>query len=77
MLSFGLLPAKYGFPDNGTMTNQGFWNDQSGQDIVEYALLLAMVCLASAALFMLSGASVSTIWHVNNNSLSAARSAAS
>jgi Flp pilus assembly pilin Flp len=59
------------------MSTQGFWNDESGQDIVEYTLLLAMVALASAALFMVSGASVSTIWQVNNNNLGSAKSAAS
>lgn len=35
-----------------------FWQDQQGQDFVEYALLLAMICLASAAMFIGGGANV-------------------
>ena len=33
------------------MLNQ-FLQDQQGQDLIEYTLLLAFVCLATAALFM-------------------------
>ena len=36
--------------------------DEQGQDLIEYTLLLAFVCLASAALFINVGASLSTIW---------------
>jgi Flp pilus assembly pilin Flp len=36
--------------------------DDDGQDIQEYALLLAFVALVSAALFLYNGASVSRIW---------------
>ena len=36
--------------------------DEQGQDLIEYTLLLAFVALASAALFISSGGSVSTIW---------------
>jgi Flp pilus assembly pilin Flp len=39
-----------------------FWQDDQGQDLVEYTLLLAFVCLASAALFINVGASLGTIW---------------
>jgi Flp pilus assembly pilin Flp len=58
------------------MWKNGFWKDESGQDLVEYTLLLAMVCLASAALFVSSGASVSGIWGVTKNNLSSASTAA-
>jgi Flp pilus assembly pilin Flp len=51
-----------------------FWKDDDGQDLVEYTLLLAMVCLASAALMVGSGDAVSTIWHTTNNNLSSAQS---
>ena len=59
------------------MKRNSFWNDESGQDLVEYTLLLAMVCLASAGLFMSGGGSISGIWGVTNNNLSAAGSMAS
>ena len=58
------------------MDRRSFWNDDGGQDLVEYTLLLAMVCLASAALMIGSGDAVSTIWHTTNNNLSAANSMA-
>jgi Flp pilus assembly pilin Flp len=38
-----------------------FLRDESGQDLVEYTLLLAFVALASAALFIGAGAQVSGI----------------
>jgi Flp pilus assembly pilin Flp len=53
-----------------------FWRDDAGQDLVEYTLLLAMVCLASAALMIGSGVAVSTIWYTTNNNLSTAQSMA-
>lgn len=55
----------------------GFWRDETGQDLIEYTLLMAFVALASAALFISSGASVSAIWSTTNTQLSAAASAAS
>ena len=35
---------------------------EEGQDLVEYTLLLAFVCLASAALFIGAGKSMANIW---------------
>ena len=58
------------------MERRSFWSDEAGQDLIEYTLLLAMVCLASAALMIGSGDAVSTIWHTTNNNLSAANSMA-
>ena len=40
---------------------RNFWNDEQGQDLIEYTLLLAFVALASAALFIGAGGSVSKI----------------
>ena len=54
-----------------------FWNDEQGQDLIEYTLLLAFVCLASAALFIGAGGSVSGIWTAANSRLVAANTAAS
>lgn len=56
---------------------KGFSRDESGQDLIEYTLLLAFVALASAALFIGAGGSVEGIWTATNNSLSSANSAAS
>jgi Flp pilus assembly pilin Flp len=39
-----------------------FVREEEGQDLVEYTLLLAFVCLASAALFIGAGQSMSSIW---------------
>ena len=54
-----------------------FVNDEQGQDLIEYTLLLAFVCLASAALFISAGSSVSGIWTATNSRLSAANTSAS
>ena len=53
------------------------WQDQQGQDLIEYTLLMAFVALASAALFITSGASISSIWSDSNVELSTAASSAS
>jgi Flp pilus assembly pilin Flp len=46
--------------------------DEQGQDLIEYTLLLAFVALASAALFIGSGQSVSAIWGSANTNLASA-----
>ena len=53
-----------------------FWRDEDGQDLIEYSLLLAFVALASAALFINVGQSVSVIWTVSSNQTSTAAVAA-
>jgi Flp pilus assembly pilin Flp len=53
------------------------WQDEQGQDLIEYTLLMAFVALASAALFISSGTYVSQIWSVGNTDLSSAAGAAS
>ncbi|HLY17992.1 MAG TPA: Flp family type IVb pilin [Bryobacteraceae bacterium] len=54
-----------------------FVKDEQGQDLIEYTLLLAFVALASAALFIGAGNSVSGIWSVTNSRLVAANTSAS
>lgn len=56
---------------------RNFLNDEQGQDLIEYTLLLAFVCLASAALFISAGGSVSGIWTATNSRLAAANASAS
>jgi Flp pilus assembly pilin Flp len=53
-----------------------FVKDEQGQDLIEYTLLLAFVCLASAALFISAGSSVGGIWTQANSRLAAANTAA-
>jgi Flp pilus assembly pilin Flp len=54
----------------------GFWRDERGQDLVEYSLLLAFVCLAGAALYIGVGQNVTAIWSIVNSRLAAANQAA-
>ena len=60
------------------MTLKNLWNDESGQDLIEYTLLMAFIALASAAIFITAGGSISSIWTTASGTLSnAALSAAS
>ena len=52
-----------------------FVKDEQGQDLIEYTLLLAFVCLATAALFISSGGSLSGIWITANSQLTVANAA--
>ena len=54
-----------------------FVREEEGQDLVEYTLLLAFVCLASAALFINAGKTMSNIWGIANTTLKNAETAAS
>jgi Flp pilus assembly pilin Flp len=56
---------------------RNFWNDEQGQDLIEYTLLMAFVALASAALFIGAGGKINAIWTTTNNQLSNAATAAS
>lgn len=53
-----------------------FVREEKGQDLVEYTLLLAFVCLASAALFIGAGSSLAGIWSDANQILVNANTAA-
>ena len=54
-----------------------FGRCESGQDLTEYALLLAFICIAAAAIFNVNSASITSIWGTANSTLSRAYSAAS
>jgi len=56
---------------------RNFWQDEQGQDLIEYTLLMAFVALASAALFIGAGGSIKGIWSTTNNQLVAANAQAS
>ncbi|MGD0302616.1 MAG: hypothetical protein ABSE86_36560 [Bryobacteraceae bacterium] len=49
-----------------------FLSDETGQDLVEYSLLIAFIALAGAAMFIGMSGSVNTIWSAANNKLAAA-----
>lgn len=51
-----------------------FVKDEQGQDLIEYTLLMAFIALASAAIFISAGSSVSKIWNTANSQLAAAAS---
>ncbi len=55
---------------------KSFFVEESGQDLIEYTLLLAFVALVSAAIFIQAGTSAAGIWVVANQQLSAANAAA-
>lgn len=46
--------------------------DEQGQDLVEYTLLLAFVCLAGAAAFIGMGNTTKGLWTTVNSRLAAA-----
>ena len=52
-----------------------FLNDDQGQDLIEYTLLMAFIALASAAVFVNAGTSVNQIWTKASGQLSTAASA--
>jgi Flp pilus assembly pilin Flp len=54
-----------------------FVADESGQDLIEYTLLMAFVALASAALFLGAGGSIAGIWTTSNSQMAAANTSAS
>jgi Flp pilus assembly pilin Flp len=54
-----------------------FIKDEQGQDLIEYTLLMAFVALASAAIFIQAGASISGIWGAASTQLSNANTSTS
>ena len=55
----------------------GFMQDEQGQDLIEYTLLLAFVALASAAIFIGAGNNITGIWTAANTKLATANTNAS
>jgi Flp pilus assembly pilin Flp len=47
------------------------WNEEQGQELLEYILLLSFVVLGAAILFFGAGGSVQGIWSTSNSQLSA------
>jgi len=55
-------------------TVSAFWNEEDGQDMVEYALLLAFVALAGVSVLSAIRTSISSVWSQINSGLTAAAS---
>jgi Flp pilus assembly pilin Flp len=62
---------------NAVQLGRNRQQDEQGQDLIEYTLLMAFVALASAALFIGAGGSIKGIWSVTNSQLAAASTSAS
>jgi Flp pilus assembly pilin Flp len=54
-----------------------FVQEESGQDMVEYVLILAFVCVGAAAIITTVGADIQGIWTVTSTHLGNANTAAS
>ena len=48
-----------------------FWRCEQAQDLVEYSLLVAFICLTGAAFFISVGQLTSSIWGIVNTRLAA------
>jgi Flp pilus assembly pilin Flp len=51
---------------------KAFWNEDDGQDMVEYSLLLAFIALAAVGLLTTIKNSITTIWTSISTTLSTA-----
>jgi Flp pilus assembly pilin Flp len=56
--------------------SSAFWNEEQGQDLVEFSLLLAFIMLATATLTNSLGASATGIWGHAGTTLTNASGAA-
>ena len=52
-----------------------FWRSEGGQDLVEYSLLMAAICLMGAAVFIGMGNYTSGLWFIVNSRLASANQA--
>jgi Flp pilus assembly pilin Flp len=53
-----------------------FLKDESGQDLIEYSLLVGFIAVASVAAYLGGGSSISSIWGDTSGQLSAATAVA-
>lgn len=76
-IATGLQAVQHWFMNDLFRLLGSFLKNEQGQDLIEYTLLMAFVALASAALFVNAGGSISGIWGSANTQLSTANSEAS
>jgi Flp pilus assembly pilin Flp len=63
----------------GTMNTsalKAFWQEEDGQDLIEYALLMAFIALAAVAVLTTIQTNVSKLWNSVSDALSDAVNAA-
>jgi Flp pilus assembly pilin Flp len=60
-----------------TLVLKSFWQEEDGQDLVEYTLLLAFIALCAVALLNSVSGSIQNLWKTLSNSLTSATTAAS
>jgi Flp pilus assembly pilin Flp len=53
-----------------TSALQAFWQEEDGQDLVEYALLMAFIALAAVAVLTSVQTNVTKLWNSISNALS-------
>ena len=56
---------------------RSLWRDETGQDIVEYSLILAFIALAGAAAYIGMSSSTQGLWSVVNSRLASANQSGS
>ena len=54
-----------------------FVHEDSGQDMIEYVLILAFVCIGAAAIITTVGSDITTVWTAASKHASNAAAAAS
>jgi Flp pilus assembly pilin Flp len=59
-----------------TSALQAFWREEDGQDLIEYALLMAFIALAAVAVLGSVQTNVSKLWNGISDALSDAVTAA-
>ena len=60
-----------------TSVMNAFWQEEDGQDLVEYSLLLAFIALAAVALLQSAKTSINTLWTNISTALANAATASS
>jgi len=53
-----------------------FWQEEDGQDLIEYSLLITFIAIACAAIIGAGRPAVNNIWQGTNNQLGQANSVA-
>jgi len=54
-----------------------FWEEEDGQDLVEYSLLMAFIALAAIAILSAASKNITTLWQDVSDALGDATTAAS
>jgi len=54
-----------------------FWQEETGQDLIEYSLLITFIAIACATIMGAGRPAVNNIWITSNNQLSQANTIAS